>query len=238
MDPSSPSSDLVDMMIGVVFGLAGVIVGILGVWAARKYGSHEGTMVVAWELVPPSNISAASARDHIVDVSLCNVGPVDIGSGNFDGGRALAVRMLTSGGRPVAVKHVDGDSQLDVTISHDGWLQIAPQLIKRGSWPTIRVQTEEPVTSLETGQLFQVEVSIMLRRDLDDREARRLRRLESLSSVGWGAGIVTLTVASGMLPGNQIPAIISGFTLVAIVLGCWYLVRLSRRVAKIPTRRR
>lgn len=86
--------------------LVTAVIGAIGIVVAIRYGNRRGKVALLTEVTPliPSNLAKkaelevtyrniAVANPHLVRITLVNVGPRDIGTSHFDGGRPLQITL-------------------------------------------------------------------------------------------------------------------------------------------------
>ena len=156
------------MATGDKTALAALIVAVVGIPAAvlatRQYGNRRRKLLFDWSATPlirrretediAVTYQGEPVKDpHILTLTIANVGPADIGSSHFDGGRPLRIDLLgcylygslkgTTGG---PTEHEQGDSTLLTPMGlamrgyrgQDGRVELLLTLIPRRSWWTRR----------------------------------------------------------------------------------------------------
>ncbi|HEY0260908.1 MAG TPA: hypothetical protein VGC18_13775 [Lacisediminihabitans sp.] len=139
------SGEITVAIVALFVAIAGIVV---AVFATRRWGNRRGKLDLTFRSIPliPEGVRPGllqlSFRDfvvenpHLVEISLVNVGPRDIASAFFDGGRPISIAFnqtfygLTGveGGAALFSPALGADAP-------DAIVRITPLLLKRGeSW--------------------------------------------------------------------------------------------------------
>lgn len=146
----------------VVAGIVvAVLVGVATVAATRRWGNRRRRLLLTVEAVPllppgkPDGLLQVTYRDfpvndpHLVTTRLRNVGPSDIATAHFDGGRPLVLRLncklcgVTRSSHPQSTTLPPLGAQAN--------LEFAPQLMRCGEeWSIEAVVEGEPEAVLDS----------------------------------------------------------------------------------------
>jgi len=130
-------------VVGILVGVAAIVV---GVFAARRWGTRRRRVLLNWTatpLIPPEPLNHAGRSDlkityrgievddpHLVEFSLKNLGPSDISSETFDHGEAFVIHMNAKMYGLTALSHPN--STISSTIGLDGVVKLGPELFRQG----------------------------------------------------------------------------------------------------------
>ncbi|KQS69065.1 hypothetical protein [Modestobacter sp. Leaf380] len=179
---------------GIVVGIIGSVIGVGGILAARQYGNRRRKVMFEWTaspLVPAAERDTGSRlavtyRDievknpYLLTLRLVNVGPSDIASEHFDGGRSIVIdlgcQMFGTLARP------RGDLVTTVeALGAPGVVRLSPGLLRRGD--------EYAVEVIVSGRPAPTLTCPLVNTDVVEPPALRAQL----------AGSVTLSFANGLL---------------------------------------
>lgn len=163
------------MDVGSWVGLAALVVGILAipvtVFATRQWGNRRARLEVeikATPLLPEGarpGLLEVTYRDipvdepHLVSVTLRNIGPRDLASGMFDGGRPIRVKFDQSFYGLTAVDGGVDTLSPGVGASGDSAVVLVrPGLLKRGELWSFSAVTTGPVNATVDAPLIDTDV--------------------------------------------------------------------------------
>lgn len=138
-----------------------LVVGVATVLATRRWGTRRRKLLFRYQsasLLPTDSrpgLLEVTFRDipvpnpHLVTIRLQNVGPSDVATHHFDGGRPIRVVLdckffgVTSTTHPSAT--------VSPAIGSDGWIEMRPMLLRRGEeWAVEAVVEGDPAPTLQS----------------------------------------------------------------------------------------
>lgn len=137
---------------GVVVGVVGAVIGVVGVLAARRYGTRRRKVLFEWTaspLVPAAERDTSSRltvsyRDfevvdpYLLTIRLMNVGPADVASQHFDAGQPFTVDMGCRMYGLLAKPTGDLMTATDA-VGAPGFLRVGPGLLARGKEYAVQI---------------------------------------------------------------------------------------------------
>lgn len=138
-----------------------LIVGVAAVIATRRWGNRRRRLLFSYEVAPllaegsANDLLQITYRDfpvrdpHLVTVRLRNVGPADVATGHFDGGRPFLVRLNCKMYGPTRASHPG--ATVSTAIGAEGKIELRPHLLRKGEeWVVEAVVEGSPEPEYES----------------------------------------------------------------------------------------
>jgi hypothetical protein len=187
------------LWIAVISVIVAVLAIVASVWAARRYGTRRRKLLFEWSAAPliPETRGDASPRlvvtyrdfevkdPYLLTLRLVNVGPSDVATSHFDGGRDLVIELGCTLFGLLGSPGGDGNlTTVTTAVGSDGPISLRPGLFRQGSaWSVDVVVSGRPDPRVN---------SPLIDTDVVDPPTYRKQLARSLATVAADAALSTL----------------------------------------------